>query len=85
MSHIKRPIRPTAGRNETRRLLRSSLQRLIARRESEIRTSLEASLGEELADHSGCAYQLLPYSRSDITELLRPLAGVHFGRENVAL
>jgi len=41
--------------------------------------------GEELADHSGCAYQLLPYSWSDITELLRPLAGVHLGRENVAL
>jgi hypothetical protein len=52
---------------------------------SESRTSLEASLGEELADHAGCAYQLLPHSGSDITELLRPLAGVHLGRENVAL
>ena len=29
--------------------------------------------------------QRSPHSRSDITELLRPLAGVHLGRENVAL
>src|SRR6516225_8462939 len=85
MSPIKRPLRPTAGRNETRGLFRSALQPLTARRESEIRTSLKASPGEELAGHSGCAYQLLPHSRSDITELLRPLAGVHLGRENVAL
>jgi hypothetical protein len=54
-------------------------------RQSESRTSLKASLGEELADHAGCAYQLLPHGRSDIPELLRPLAGIHLGRENVAL
>jgi len=27
----------------------------------------------------------LPYSRSHVTELLRPLTGVHLGGENVAL